>query len=57
MYIYKVGWSAIFGLNFLLIVVNLLYIGFAVVDKKKSVEDGTTGDFLSYHILLLKLQT
>ena len=41
----KVGWSAIFGLNFCLIVANLLYIGFAVVDKKKPVQDGTSGDY------------
>jgi len=39
----QVGWTAIFGLNFLLIVANLLYIGFAVKDKKKPVQDGNFG--------------
>jgi len=39
----QVGWSAIFGLNFCLIIANLLYIAFAVVDKKKPVQDGTSG--------------
>ena len=42
---FKVGWSAIFGLNFCLIFANLLYIAFAVVDKKKPVQDGTSGDY------------
>jgi len=37
------GWSAIFGLNFFLIVANLIYIGCVVVDKKKPVRDGTSG--------------
>ena len=42
----QVGWTAIFGLNFLLIVANLLYIGFAVKDKKKPVQDGNFGKYL-----------
>ena len=44
---FQFGWSAIFGLNFFLIVANLIYIGCVVVDKKKPVRDGTSGDYLA----------
>ena len=44
-FINKVGWSAIFGVNFALLVGNFIYIGFAVKDKKKPTQDSNSGDY------------
>jgi len=39
----QVGWTAIFGLNFVLIAANFVYILLCVKDKKKPAEAGTSG--------------
>ena len=49
----QLGWTAIFGLNFVLIAANLVYILLYVKDKKKPAAAGTSSGDCLQHLNLI----
>ena len=52
---FQLGWMAIFGLNFVLIAANLVYILLYVKDKKKPAAAGTSSGDCLQHLNLIAL--